>query len=281
MRSGRRRREVAFQALTWMAGGLSATVALLLLGDILLDGLGYLSRHFFTNFASRFPGRAGIKAPLLGTIWLLGLTALFSIPVSIGAAIYLEEYAPRNWATRAIRANIAHLAGVPSIVYGILGLALFVQAMNLGRSLLAGALTLSLLIMPVIILSAQEAIRRVPVGLREAAYALGASRWQVVRYQVLPQAMPGIVSGGILALSRAAGETAPLVLIGAVTFIAFTPETISDPFTALPVQIFDWASRPQEEFRGLAAAAIIVLLAILLSMNALAVILRNRLERRS
>jgi phosphate transport system permease protein len=281
VRSGRRRREVAFQVLTWMAGGLSATVALLLLGDILLDGLGYLSRHFFTNFASRFPGRAGIKAPLLGTIWLLGLTGLFSIPVSIGAAIYLEEYAPRNWATRAIRANIAHLAGVPSIVYGILGLALFVQAMNLGRSLLAGALTLSLLIMPVIILSAQEAMRRVPAGIREAAYALGATRWQVVRHQVLPQAMPGILSGGILALSRAAGETAPLVLIGAVTFIAFTPETISDPFTALPVQIFDWASRPQEEFRGLAAAAIIVLLAILLSMNALAVILRNRLERRS
>jgi phosphate transport system permease protein len=264
-----------------MAAFLGAAAALILLGDVLLDGLGHLSRHFFANFASRFPERAGIRAPLFGTVWLLGLTALFSIPVSIGAAIYLEEYAPRNWATRAIRANIAHLAGVPSIVYGILGLALFVQAMNLGRSILAGALTLSLLIMPVIILSAQEAIRRVPMGIREAAYALGATRWQVVRHQVLPQAMPGIVSGGILALSRAVGETAPLVMIGAVTFIAFTPETASDPFTALPVQIFHWASRPQEEFRGLAAAAIIVLLGILLSLNALAVILRHRLERRS
>jgi phosphate transport system permease protein len=269
MRARRRRREVAFRLLTGTAAFLGAAAALVLLGDVLLDGLGHLSRHFFTSFASRFPGRAGIRAPLFGTVWLLGLTALFSIPVSIGAAIYLEEYAPRNWATRAIQANIAHLAGVPSIVYGILGLALFVQAMNLGRSLLAGALTLSLLIMPVIILSAQEAIRRVPMG------------WQVVRHQVLPQAMPGIVSGGILALSRAVGETAPLVMIGAVTFIAFTPETASDPFTALPVQIFHWASRPQEEFRGLAAAAIIVLLGILLSLNALAVILRHRLERRS
>jgi phosphate transport system permease protein len=281
MRARRRRREVAFRLLTGTAAFLGAAAALVLLGDVLLDGLGHLSRHFFTSFASRFPGRAGIRAPLFGTVWLLGLTALFSIPVSIGAAIYLEEYAPRNWATRAIQANIAHLAGVPSIVYGILGLALFVQAMNLGRSLLAGALTLSLLIMPVIILSAQEAIRRVPMGIREAAYALGATRWQVVRHQVLPQAMPGIVSGGILALSRAVGETAPLVMIGAVTFIAFTPETASDPFTALPVQIFHWASRPQEEFRGLAAAAIIVLLGILLSLNALAVILRHRLERRS
>ena len=281
MRATRRRREVAFRLLTGMAAFLGAAAALILLGDVLLDGLGHLSRHFFTNFASRFPERAGIRAPLFGTAWLLALTALISIPVSIGAAIYLEEYAPRNWATRAIRANIAHLAGVPSIVYGILGLALFVQAMNLGRSILAGALTLSLLIMPVIILSAQEAIRRVPMGIREAAYALGATRWQVVRHQVLPQAMPGIVSGGILALSRAVGETAPLVLIGAVTFIAFTPETASDPFTALPVQIFHWASRPQEEFRGLAAAAIIVLLGILLSLNALAVILRHRLERRS
>jgi phosphate transport system permease protein len=279
MRARRERREVVFRVITGTAALLGAAAALVLLGDVLLDGLSHLSGHFFTSFASRFPERAGIRAPLFGTVWLLGLTALFAIPVSIGAAIYLEEYAPRNWASRAIKANIAHLAGVPSVVYGILGLALFVQAMSLGRSLLAGALTLSLLIMPVIILSAQEAIRRVPIGIREAAYALGATRWQVVRYQVLPQAMPGIVSGGILALSRAVGETAPLVMIGAVTFIAFTPETISDPFTALPVQIFHWASRPQEEFRGLAAAAILVLLAILLSLNALAVILRNRLER--
>ena len=280
MRERRRQREVAFHVLTGAAAVLSAAAAVSLLGDVFLDGMGHLSGHFFTSFASRFPERAGIKAPLLGTVWLLVLTALFSIPVSIGAAIYLEEFAPGNWAARAIRANIAHLAGVPSIVYGILGLALFVQAMNLGRSILAGALTLSLLIMPVIILSAQEEIRRVPRGIREAAYALGATRWQVVRFQILPHAMPGILSGGILALSRAMGETAPLVMIGAVTFIAFTPEAVTDPFTALSVQIFNWVSRPQEEFRGLAAAAIIVLLGLLLSMNALAVILRRRLERR-
>lgn len=280
MRVERRRRGAAFRVVTGMGALLGAAATVLLLGDVIRDGAGHLSVHFFENFASRFPERAGIKAPLFGTLWLLGLTALLSLPVSVGAAIYLEEYARRNWATRAIQANIAHLAGVPSIVYGILGLALFVQALRLGRSVLAAALTLSLLIMPVIILSAQEAIRRVPMGIREAAYALGATRWQVVRFHVLPQAMPGIISGGILALSRALGETAPLVMIGAVTFIAFTPEVPTDPFTALPVQIFNWASRPQEEFRGLAAAAIIVLLGLLLSMNAVAVILRNRLERR-
>jgi phosphate transport system permease protein len=263
-----------------MCALLGVVATLLLVGEVVVNGLGHLSGHFFTNFASRFPERAGIRAPLIGTFWLLGLTAVLSLPVSVGAAIYLEEYAPRNWVTRAIQTNITHLAGVPSVVYGILGLALFVQAMDLARSVLAGALTLSLLIMPTIILSAQEAIRRVPEGIREAAYGLGATRWQVIRFQVLPLAMPGIVSGGILALSRALGETAPLVMIGAVTFIAFTPEVVTDPFTALPVQIFNWVSRPQEEFRGLAAAAILVLLALLLSMNALAVILRNRLERR-
>jgi phosphate transport system permease protein len=280
VRAGRRRREVAFRVVTGMCALLGVVATLLLVGEVVVNGLGHLSGHFFTNFASRFPERAGIRAPLIGTFWLLGLTAVLSLPVSVGAAIYLEEYAPRNWVTRAIQTNITHLAGVPSVVYGILGLALFVQAMDLARSVLAGALTLSLLIMPTIILSAQEAIRRVPEGIREAAYGLGATRWQVIRFQVLPLAMPGIVSGGILALSRALGETAPLVMIGAVTFIAFTPEVVTDPFTALPVQIFNWVSRPQEEFRGLAAAAILVLLALLLSMNALAVILRNRLERR-
>lgn len=269
------------KALRWFsaAGALVGVLALaFLLGDILVRGLGHLSGHFFTNFASRFPERAGIRAPLAGTAWLLGLTTLITVPVSLGAAIYLQEYAPRNGITRAIRASVASLAGVPSIVYGILGLALFVRALGLGGSLISGALTLSLLIMPMMILVAQEALRGVPEEIRGAAYALGASRWQVVRHQVLPLAVPRIISGTVFSLARAAGETAPLVLIGAVTFMAFTPESPRDPFTALPVQIFHWLSRPQAEFQGLAAAAILVLLLMLLGLAALGMILRRRWE---
>jgi phosphate transport system permease protein len=253
---------------------------LILLGDVVIDGAGHINTTFLTNFASRFPERAGIRAPLIGTLWILGLTALISIPLSIGAAIYLEEYAPGNLASRIVRANIAALAGVPSIVYGIVGLALFVRALDLGRSVLAGALTLAVLIMPMIILASQESIRAVPQSLREAAYGLGATRWQVVRYQVLPVAFPGILTGSILALTRAVGETAPLIMIGALSFIAFTPESVSDPFTVLPIQIFSWVSRPQEEFHELAAAAILVLLVLILAMNAFAVVLRNRLRSR-
>lgn len=260
-------------------GALVGVVALLvILGDLLLNGIGHLSGHFFTNFASRFPERAGIRAPLVGTLWLMVLTAAASVPISVAAAVYLQEYAPRTRVTRTIQANVASLAGVPSIVFGILGLALFVQALGLGESILSGALTLSLFIMPTMILVTQEALRRVPQEVRDAAYALGASRWQVVRYQVLPLALPGIVSGVVLALARALGETAPLVLIGAVTFIAFTPESLGDPFTALPVQIFNWLARPQEEFRGLAAAAILVLLALLLGMSGLGMMIRNRFD---
>lgn len=270
----------AFTALTAFATLLGVVALLALLGDVLMDGVHYLSGPFFSSYASRFPDRAGIRAALFGTLWILGLTTLISFPISVGAAIYLEEYAPRNWFTRAVRTNVANLAGVPSIVYGILGLALFVRYLNLGRSVLAGALTLSLLIMPMITMAAQEAIRAVPRGHRLAAYGLGASRWQVVRYQVLPSALPGIVSGAILALSRAVGETAPLIMIGFLTFIAFTPENMGDPFTVLPLQIFSWITRG-EEFWGLAAAAIIVLLLFLLSMNAVAITIRNRFENRS
>jgi phosphate transport system permease protein len=252
-----------------------------LLGDVVMDGAGALDRRFLDSFASRFPERAGIKAALWGSVWMLSLTALVSFPLGVGAAIYLEEYAPRSWVTRAIQTNIANLAGVPSIVYGILGLALFVRTLGLGRSLLSGALTLSLLILPVIILASQEAIRAVPSSIRQAAYGLGATRWQVVRMQVLPVALPGILTGTILALSRAVGETAPLIMIGAVGFLAFTPGSVMDPFTVLPLQIYSWISRPQEEFRALAAAGIIVLLAILLGMNAVAIVLRNRYQRQS
>jgi phosphate transport system permease protein len=266
----------AFEVAGLMAVLFGVLALVVILGDLLLDGARDLSGEFFRNYASRFPERAGIRAPLMGTLWMLGLTGLMAVPVSVGAAVYLEEYAPMNWATRLIRTNIATLAGVPSIVYGILGLALFVRTLGLGRSVLSGALTLSLLIMPIIILTAQQAIRAVPREVREGAYALGATRWQVVRHQVLPLALPGIVSGAILAVSRALGETAPLIMIGAMSFIAFTPASLGDPFTALPIQIFHWVSRPQEEFKGLAAAAILVLMALVLTMNAAAFLIRSR-----
>jgi len=272
-------RERGFRVLTAMGGLLAGSVLVVLMADLLLSGSGHLSLHFFSSFASRFPERAGIRAPLVGTFWLLALTGLIAVPVSVGAAIYLQEYAPPTRITRLIRVNVASLAGVPSIVYGILGLALFVRGLHLGRTLLAGALTLSLLIMPTMIMVTQEALRRVPRSVREGAYALGASRWQVVRHQVLPAALPGIVSGAILSLARVVGETAPLILVGAVTFIAFTPASLGDPFTALPVQIFNWLTRPQEEFQGLAAAAILVLLVLLLGLTAAARITRNLLER--
>ncbi|MHB1195034.1 MAG: phosphate ABC transporter permease PstA [Longimicrobiales bacterium] len=249
-----------------------------LLWDLAVDGLPSLDGRFLTSFASRMPERAGVKAALVGSVWLLGLTAVIAFPVSVAAAIYLEEYARRSWATRLIQLNIANLAGVPSIVYGILGLAVFVRTFGLGRSIISGALTLALLILPVIIMASQEAIRAVPPSIREAAYGLGATRWQVVSIQVLPMAMPGILTGTILALSRAIGETAPLIMVGAVGFIAFTPKGLGDPFTVLPLQIYNWISRPQTEFHALAAAGILVLLILLLTMNAAAIILRNRYQ---
>ncbi len=269
----------AFWALCWAATMVGIVALMILLVDIIMDGASQLRPEFFTSFASRFPERAGILAPLMGTLWILGLTALIAFPVSVGAAIYLEEYAPQNWLTRVIQVNIANLAGVPSIVYGILGLAVFVRWMGLERSVISGALTLSILILPVIILASQEAIRAVPLSLRQAAYGLGATRWQVTRHQVLPMALPGILTGTILALSRAVGETAPLIMIGALTFIAFTPQGLMDEFTVLPIQIYNWVSRPQDEFRQIAAAAILVLLTLLLTMNAAAIILRNRFSR--
>ena len=278
----RRRRSagVIFHALCAGAALLGVVALVVLLGDVLIDGAGEIDRAFLTSFASRLPQRAGIKAALVGTLWVLSLTAIISFPLAVGAAIYLEEYAPRNWITRAIQINIANLAGVPSIVYGIMGLALFVRALGLGRSVLSGALTLSILILPVIILASQEAIRAVPDSIRQAAYGLGATRWQAVGLQVLPIALPGILTGTILALSRAIGETAPLIMIGGLSFVAFVPRGPLDQFTVLPLQIFNWMSRPQEEFRALAAGAIIVLLIVLLLMNAAAILLRNRYQKR-
>ena len=236
----------------------------------------FLDQLFLTSFASRFPERAGIYAPLVGTLYMMAITVAVAFPLGVGAAIYLEEYARRNWFARLIQLNIANLAGVPSIVYGLLGLQLFVRAMELERSVLAGALTMALLVMPIIIVSAQESLRAVPPSMREGAYALGATRWQVVRTSVLPYAFGGMLTGNILAMSRAIGETAPILVIGGLTFIAFLPASPTDSFTILPIQIFNWISRPQEDFQLIAAAGILILLLILLLMNSSAIILRQR-----
>ena len=251
-----------------------------LLFDAFQEGLPWLDLQFLTSFASRRPEQAGILAAFFGSIWVVILTAAISFPLGVGAALYLEEYAPQNLLTSFIRLNISNLAGVPSIVYGILGLALFVEALSLGRSVLSGALTLSLLILPVIIIVSQEAIRSVPSADKEGAYALGASKWQVTRDIVVPQAFPGMLTGTILALSRAIGEAAPMIAIAALVYIPFTPTGPLDRFTVLPIQIYNWVNQPQSEFRGLAAAGIIVLLVVLLSINSLAVFIRNRYQKR-
>ena len=274
----RRRIGKMFQAVCLASIGFSLVALVTLLADIAIDGAAWLSGEFLTSFPSRIPSRAGIQPAILGTIWIMVLVALISFPFGVGAAIYLEEYAPRGRLTKLIQTNIANLAGVPSIVYGILGLAIFVRYFGFGRSLLAGAATLALLVLPVVIIAAQEAIRAVPSSLREAAYGVGATRWQVVRSHVLPVAMPGILTGMILSLSRAIGETAPLIMVGALAFVAFTPTSPMDLFTVLPIQIFNWTARPQADFHGLAAAAIAVLLVLLLLMNMTAILLRNRYQ---
>ena len=275
-----RRRLGSFFHLIILAATFAGVILLVvLLAEVLRNGIPWLSRDFLSNYPSRFPERAGIHAALWGTIWLIGLTALVSIPVGVGAAIYLEEYARRSWINTVIEINISNLAGTPSIVYGILGLAIFVRWLALGRSVLAGALTMSLLILPVTIIASREALRAVPNSIRLAAFALGATKWQTIRSHVLPAALPGILTGIILALSRAIGETAPLIMIGALTFVAFTPAGPMDEFTALPIQIFNWSSRPQREFYGVAAAGILVLLGVLLTMNAAAIWIRHRSQR--
>lgn len=277
----RRRHAVTkcFRLLCAAVAWAGIVILAVLLFHVTREGIRWLDLQFLTEFPSRFPEQAGIKSALWGTVWLITLTAGISIPVGVAAAIYLEEFSPRNRLSQLIEVNIGNLAGVPSIVYGILGLVLFVRFLALGRSVLAGSLTMTLLILPVIIIAAREALRAVPDSIRHAAFALGATRWQAVRAQVLPVALPGILTGVILALSRAIGETAPLVMIGALTYVAFVPEGPMDAFTALPIQIFNWASRPQANFHQLAAAGIIVLLVTLLLMNATAVWIRQRAER--
>ena len=251
-----------------------------LLFRIFSQGLGYLNLDFLTNFASRIPENAGIKAALVGSLWLMAVVAPVSIILGVSTAIYLEEYAKKNKLNDFIRMNISNLAGVPSVVFGLLGLTIFVRLMDLGKSILAAGFTMSLLILPIIIVAAQEAIRAVPNEQREASYGMGATKWQTIVRVVLPAAIPGILTGSILALSRAIGETAPLVVIGIPVILQFLPTGILDSFTALPMQIFDWAKRPQEEFQFVAAAGIIVLMTVLVCMNSIAVFIRNKFQKR-
>tara|TARA_B100001123_G_C15341022_1_gene1034902 strand:+ start:3184 stop:3978 length:795 start_codon:yes stop_codon:yes gene_type:complete len=254
----------------------------ILLIDVFLDGYSWVNLDFLTNYASRFPGQSGILAPLMGTLWVVGLTAIMVIPVGLGTAIYLEEFAADNIFNRLLNLNISNLAGVPSVIYGLLGLAIFVQLMLDGqRAIIAGSLTMTLLVLPIVIIASQEAIRAVPSGYRDAAFAMGATRWQVVKTVVIPQAMPSVMSGIILALSRAVGESAPILVISALIFLTYIPTSPLDRFTVLPLQIFSWASQPQHEFRSIASAGIIVLLIVLLSMNSIAIYIRSKTQSRS
>ncbi len=307
-----------FNVLLLICTLVGLVVLTVLLVDVALEGGSWIRLQLFTNYHSRFPEKAGMKSGIVGSLILIGLTGLFSFPIGVGAAIYLEEYAPKNWLTNFINININNLSGVPSIVYGMLGLTVFgrmfglfepdswlVKVFNIpvttgmqggwqfdlfgipglaiqlpfGRSLVAGAMTMTLLILPVVIIASREAIRAVPPSIREAAYGLGATRWQTVSTQVLPVAVPGILTGMILALSRAVGETAPLLIMGAFTYVPFLPESVWDQFTTMPIQIYNWITLPQEDYRiHLAAAGIIVLLAVLLSLNTIAVYLRNKFQ---
>ncbi len=270
-----------FLALFILALLIGMAGLLILIIQVLIEGVPWLSWTLVSSYQSRFPEQAGVLAPLIGSLWLMALTAAFTVPVGVGAAVYLEEYAPKNRLTQLIEINISNLAGVPSIVYGLLGLAVFVQWMAMGRSLLAGGLTLSLLVLPIVILTSREAIRSVPQSYRQGAYALGSTQWEVTKKIVLPSAFPGILTGVILAMSRAIGEAAPILAITALVYVTFVPTNPLDRFTILPLQIFDWVGRPQEDFQSLAAAGIIILLAMLLSMNALAIFLRNKYQKRS
>lgn len=275
----RRRQAAAFRLLCGALTCTSLVVLVVLLAQIVRNGLPWLDLQFLTSLPSRFPQKTGILTAIVGSAWVIGITALVAVPLGVGAAIYLEEYAPKNRATALLEINLANLAGVPSIIYGILGLAVFVRTLALQRSVLAGGLTMSLLVLPVIVVASREAIRAVPTMFRHAALAIGATRWQTVRDHVLPAALPGILTGVILSLSRAIGETAPLILVGAAGYVAFVPSSPTDEFTALPIQIFNWTSRPQADFQAVAAAGILVLLAMLLLMNGAALVLRERSRR--
>jgi phosphate transport system permease protein len=277
---GRRWGEWLFSMVCWVAVAVPLLTLAALLIDVLAEGLSRLDWQFLTSLPSRRAERAGILPALLGSLYVIGLTGLIALPIGVGAALYLEEYRGRGRWAQIIEVNIANLAGVPSIIYGLLGLEVFVRAVGLGRSVLAGALTLALLILPIIIMAAREALRTVPHGVREAALALGATPWQALRQSVLPMALPGILTGAILGVSRAIGEAAPLIVVGALAYVNFLPTLPTDEFTVLPIQIFNWVGHPQEAFRTNAAAGIVVLLLALLLLNGAAILLRNALQKR-
>ncbi len=279
--AGRRRADLVFQAAALLVLVLALAALAALVATVWGDGASRLDWRFLTSFPSRRAADAGIYHAIIGSLYVIALTGAMALPVGVAAATYLEEYGGRSPLARIIELNIANLAAVPSIIYGLLGLGLFVRLMGMGRSVLAGAATLALLALPVVILSTREALRTVPSSIREGSYALGATKWQTIWHQVLPMSLPGIMTGLILALSRAIGETAPLIAIGALTYIPFAPDSIWSPFTVLPIQIFNWVSRPQVAFKENAAAGILVLLTLLLTMNAIAIVLRDRYQRKS
>jgi len=282
MTGARKARNTLFMWVCVVATLLGLAILVLLLGSVFMDGIPRLNTAFFSSFPSRFPEKSGILSSLMGSLWVIALTGLITVPVGVAAAVYLEEYTQRkNRFTEFVQLNISNLAGVPSIVYGLLGLAVFVRWMDLGRSILAGALTMSLLILPTVIIVSQEALKAVPKSYREASFALGASEWQTIQRQVLPSAMSGILTGIILSISRAIGETAPLIVVGAVAYVARVPKGPGDSFTVLPIQIYNWISEAKEGFHIAAAAAIIVLMAVLLILNSVAIWLRSRARKRA
>lgn len=272
--------EKTFGIVCLSAAIIGVLLLILLVFGVARDGIGRVGWDFINSFPSRFASKAGIKAAIFGTLWIIGITTFVAVPIGVMAGIYLEELAKPNKVNRFIQLNISNLAGVPSIIYGLLGLAVFVRLLGLDRSVIAGALTMSLLILPMIIIVTQESLRAVPRSLREGSLALGATQWQTVAKQVLPAGIAGVLTGVILAISRAIGETAPLITIGALTFVSFVPSGPFDGFTALPIQIYNWSSRPQPEFHTAASAGIIVLLVILLGINSVAIFLRNKYSKR-
>jgi phosphate transport system permease protein len=274
---GRRQAIAKIWNAVFFVATLMAIVALgALFWYILSRGWDWLSVGLLTNAASRKPESAGLDVAIYGTLWIISLTVLIAFPMGVAAAIYLEEYAPKNRWTRMLQINISNLAGVPSVVYGLLGLGIFVEWLQLGRVVLAGALTMALLSLPVIIIASQEALRAIPWSLREAAYGVGATRWQVTVSHVIPAALPAILTGVILAVSRAIGETAPLLVAGAAGFVSRRPGDFMDSYTTIPIQLYYWMARPQAEFQDLAAAGIIVLLGLLLALNSVAILVRQR-----